>query len=67
MSYTYLLDLYKEIEERSSQASKVTGSAGEGKSKAFQQGRIEILQEFRVFLAENYNKKLPRRIRNTYR
>jgi hypothetical protein len=67
MSYTYLLDLYALIEERTGQASaKHTNGDLDELSAEFEKSRIEILQEFRAFLTENYNSKLPRRIRKNY-
>ena len=67
MAYVYLLDLYKYIDER-------LGRATDGRDKAnddlalgkFEQGRIDSLTEFKDFLKENFNPKLPRRIRETY-
>jgi hypothetical protein len=67
MAYVYLLDLYKYIDER-------LGRATDGRDKAnddpapgkFEQGRIEALTEFQDFLKENFNPKLPRRIREAY-
>ena len=67
MSHTYLLDLYELIDQRIEEASKElrSRSSGEGGTR-FQQGRCEVLTEFKQFLAERYNRKLPRRIRNKY-
>ena len=67
MAYVYLLDLYKYIDERLDQAT-------DGRDKAnydlplgkFEQGRIDALTEFRHFLKDNFNPKLPRRIREAY-
>ncbi len=67
MAYVYLLDFYKYIDER-------LGEATDGLDKAdrdvaigkFKQDRIDALTEFQDFLKENFNPKLPRRIRETY-
>jgi hypothetical protein len=67
MAYVYLLDFYKYIDDR-------LGKAAEGLDLAdrdaaigkFEQGRIDALTEFQDFLKENFNPKLPRRIRETY-
>ena len=67
MAYVYLLDLYKYIDERISEAAdglyQADGDVPIGK---FEQGRIDALTEFQDFLKENFNPKLPRRIRETY-
>jgi hypothetical protein len=67
MAYVYLLDLYQYIDER-------LGRAADGRDRAdgdlmrakFEQGRIDALTEFQEYLKENFNPKLPRRIRETY-
>ena len=67
MAYVYLLDLYKYIDERLGEAAdgldQADGDVAVGK---FEQGRIDALTEFQDFLKENFNPKLPRRIRETY-
>jgi hypothetical protein len=67
MSHTYLINLYDMIDQRIEEASKElrSGTSDRGGIR-FQQGRCEVLTEFKQFLAERYNKKLPRRIRNKY-
>ncbi len=67
MAYIYLLDLYKYIEERVDEASNGLDKAdGDAPTAKFEQGRIDALTEFQVFLKDNFNPKLPRRIRETY-
>lgn len=67
MAYVYLLDLYKYIDERLGQATGRLDQAKGGVTTAkFEQGRIDALIEFQDFLIENFNPKLPRRIRETY-
>ena len=67
MSHTYLLDLYELIDQRMEEASRdLCSETFDGAGTRFQQGRCEVLTEFKQFLAERYNKKLPRRIRNKY-
>ena len=67
MAYVYLLDLHKFTDERLAKAKlslKMTGQdPGE---KRFHEGRIEVLSDFKIFLNENLNPKLPRRIREKY-
>ena len=63
MAYTYLLNLYDEIEARlgslSGQDLAGDGSAG----TMFRKGRQDLLNEFKQYLADNMNDKLPKRIR----
>ena len=67
MAYVYLLDLYKNIDERLAQATDGRDQANADLSlEKFEQGRIDALTEFQEFLQENFNPKLPRRIRETY-
>ena len=67
MSHTYLLDLYDLIEQRMEKAAgELRSGTSNGAGTRFQQGRCEVLTELKQFLAERYNSKLPRRIRNRY-
>ena len=67
MAYVYLLDLYKYIEERLGEATDGLNKAdGDVPIAKFEQGRIDALTEFQDYLKENFNPKLPRRIRETY-
>jgi hypothetical protein len=67
MAYVYLLDLYKFIDERLGESPEGLGRAdGDVSIGKFEQGRIDALTEFQIFLNENFNPKLPRRIRETY-
>lgn len=67
MSHTYLIDLYELIDQRIEEASEeLRSGTSDGGGTRFQQGRCEVLTEFKQFLAERYNRKLPRRIRNKY-
>ena len=66
MAYVYLLDLYKFIEERLGVITdKAQQADGDVSAEKFEQGRIDILMEFQDFLNENFNPKLPRRIRDS--
>jgi hypothetical protein len=67
MAYVYLLDMYKFIEKRLADASEALGKTdGDSPGKSLQQGRIDTLRQFQEFLKENFNSRLPRRIRETY-
>jgi hypothetical protein len=66
MAYVYLLDLYKYLEERLGNATNGLDQAdGDVPAEKFEQGRIDALTEFQDFLKENFNPKLPRRIRES--
>ncbi|RUM37834.1 MAG: hypothetical protein DSY70_09075 [Desulfobulbus sp.] len=67
MSYTYLLDLYSLIEKRTGQATaRIQSGCLHDSAVEFQRGRLEMLRQFRIFLTDNYNSKLPRRIRRNF-
>lgn len=66
MAYVYLLDLYKQIEDRLKHAHAGLEEAGADELAAgFERGRIDALIEVRHFLEDNFNAKLPRRIRES--
>ena len=66
MAYVYLLDLYKQIENRINEAQNGLETSGIDELTAkFEKGRIDALIEIREFLKENFNTKLPRRIRES--
>ncbi len=64
MSYVYLLDIHKLIEQKIAEASQSIENTENdpGKTK-YLEGQIDILSDFKVFLIENLNPKLPRAIR----
>ena len=67
MAYVYLLEMHKYIEKRMADASEALDKADvDTADKSRQQGRIDILTDFKDFLTEKFNPKLPRRIRKTY-
>ena len=61
MAYTYLLNLYDEIEKRVQQIN--SQPAEETEKYMYKQGRLDILKEFKQYLTDNMNNKLPKRIR----
>ena len=66
MAYVYLLDLYQYIDERLGQAKAGLDKAdGDLPSGKVEQGRLDALTEFQEYLQENFNPKLPRRIRES--
>lgn len=61
MAYIYLLNLYEEIEKRFQQLdSQLTE---ENEKVLYTQGQLDILKEFKQYLADNMSDKLPKRIR----
>ena len=64
MAYIYLLDIYKLIDQRIEDAkSTLESRCGDRNEIKYQEGRIKALKDFRDFLIQNFNPKLPRRIR----
>ena len=67
MAYVYLLDFYKYIDQRLAEATDGLDQADRDAAIGqFEQVRIDALAEFKHFLEENFNSKLPRRIREAY-
>lgn len=66
MAYIYLLDIYKLIDQRVEDAKTLlAGVSDDPVEKSFQEGRINALMDFQDYLATNFNRKLPRRIRQS--
>jgi len=64
MAYIYLLDIYKLIDQRIEDAkTTLENQSGNRNEKKYQEGRIKALMDFKDFLIQNFNPKLPRRIR----
>ncbi|MBC8441686.1 MAG: hypothetical protein H8D87_18620 [Deltaproteobacteria bacterium] len=64
MAYIYLLNLHEIIDKRLNEAQKCIDNASNASEKAkFLEGRIQALSEFKEFLIDNLNIKLPRKIR----
>ena len=67
MAYIYLLDLHRFIDQRLAEAAQSVDNAKNNPAEQrFHQGRIAILSEFKDFLTEHFNPKLPRRIRESF-
>ena len=67
MSYIYLLDLHHLIDQRLEEAGqRVEKMEYDPVETRYHRGRIEALIDFKAFLTENLNPKLPRRIRKTH-
>ena len=63
MAYTYLLKLYEKLDFRIEEARTLIPEKRTSHEIQFLEGRIALLSEFKQFLIENMNEKLPRRIR----
>jgi len=67
MAYSYLLDMYKLIDHRIEDAkAAMENLSGSPTEKKFQQGRIKALSDFKDYLIQNFNPRLPRRIREDF-
>lgn len=65
MSHNYLLDTYDYIQQRLTEVRGRLNRAGdEAHAKPYAAGQIQALQDFERFLIDNFNAKLPRRLRN---
>jgi len=59
--------MHKLIDQRLTEAkNSIQMTAGDAVEQEFQQGRIDTLIKFKDFLTDNFNPKLPRRIRESY-
>ena len=65
MAYTHLLDIYRLIDDRLAQdIPKDAPCTGDAACRdAFEKGRTDLLTDFRNFLSEHLDHKLPKRIR----
>ena len=64
MAYIYLLDIYRLIDQRIEDAKTTLEHRSDDRNeKKYQEGRIEALMDFKDYLIQNFNPKLPHRIR----
>ena len=64
MAYVYLIDLHALVDKRLAEAQETLSNNGnDAMTSRFEQGRIEILTDCKSFLTEQFNPRLPRRIR----
>ena len=67
MAYVYLIDLHTLVEKRLAEAQeKLKNNGNDPLESRFEQGRIEILADCKSFLTDQFNPRLPRRIREHY-
>ena len=64
MAYIYLLNLYEKIDFRLNETrAQISNKSNRPEDIGKLEGRIEILSEFRQFLTDTLDQKLPKRIR----
>ena len=67
MAYVYLMDLHSFVDKRLAEAREKLNTNGEDPLESrFEQGRIDILSDCKSFLTDQFNPRLPRRIREQY-
>ena len=67
MAYIYLLDIYKLIDQRIEDAKAAMGNVfADPNEIKYEEGRIKALTDFKEYLVQNLNPKLPRRIRENF-
>ncbi len=64
MAYIYLLNLYEKIDHRLNETKALKPEEEKTLSEIrFLEGKLDVLSEFKQFLFDNLNQKLPKRIR----
>ena len=67
MAYVYLIDLHAFVDKRLAEAQETLGNnENDAMTSRFEEGRIEILTDCKSFLTEQFNPRLPRRIRERF-
>ncbi len=67
MAYVHLIDLHTLVDKRLAEAQeKLKNNGNDPLESRFEQGRIEILADCKSFLTDQFNPRLPRRIREHY-
>lgn len=65
MSHNYLLDTYTFIQQRLAEAQHRLERADDNPhGKPYAAGQVQVLCDFERFLIDNFNAKLPRRLRS---
>lgn len=65
MSHDYLLDTYAHIQQRLAEVQrKLSQADDEPQDKSYTTGQVQALCDFERFLIDNFNVKLPRRLRS---
>lgn len=64
MAYIYLFNLYDELEKKSQMIRREQQACEpDTQDYLYQQGRLDVLDQFKKYLADNMNDKLPKRLR----
>ena len=64
MAYIYLLNLYEKIDHRLNETKAlISNKKNKPEEDGTLEGRMDVLSEFRQFLTDNMDQKLPKRIR----
>ncbi|MBW2411558.1 MAG: hypothetical protein JRF72_17300 [Deltaproteobacteria bacterium] len=67
MAYVYLIDLHAFVDNRLAEAREILSNNGnDPMTGRFEEGRIAVLADCKSFLTEQFNPRLPRRIRERY-
>ena len=67
MAYVYLIDLHAFVDKRLAEAQEtLSNNENDAMTSRFEEGRIEILTDCKSFLTEQFNPRLPRRIRERF-
>jgi len=67
MAYVHLIDLHALVDKRLAEArGKLKNNGNNPLESRFEEGRIEILADCKSFLTDQFNPRLPRRIREHY-
>lgn len=65
MSHNYLLDTYAYIQQRLDETQPRLEQADDNPhGKPYAAGQVQALRDFERFLIDNFNAKLPRRLRS---
>ncbi|MCG8335136.1 MAG: hypothetical protein MJE63_11495 [Proteobacteria bacterium] len=63
MSYVYLFDLKNKIDQKLEKAIRLLSDEKEVKlNQQFKKGQIDMLKEFKKYLSEQYDHKLPKAV-----
>ena len=67
MAYVYLIDLHAIVDKRLAEARETLSNNGnDPMTSRFEEGRIAVLTNCKSFLTDQFNPRLPRRIRERY-
>jgi len=68
MVYSYLLDLYRVLDERKKHIElKISQVSNDPDKQQYEQGRLTVINEFKDYLTAHYHAKLPRRMQQHHK